>query len=116
MDINTVALTGNLTNEPETFGRKGEDGHILKPLGTKLRLAYNRRAKINDEWVDQANYVNIVVWGSLGKIVEEYTTTGSKVAVTGELRYNEWRTADDERRESLEIHANDVVFLTPKAD
>lgn len=114
MDINTISITGNLTTEPERIGRKGEDGHITKPLGVKLRVANNYRTKRGDDWVDATNYINVVVWGKLGDLVNEYTRTGSKVAITGELRWREWHTSDEQRRESLEVHADDVVFLSPK--
>lgn len=116
MDINSINLSGNLTADPEPFGRKDSDGEVVNVLGTKLRLASDYRTKVNDEWVKQTNYVNIVVWGSLGKLVRETQTKGNKLAITGRLRYNEWRTTDDQRRETVEVHADDVVFLSPKEE
>lgn len=116
MDQNSVNVTGNLTADPEPFGRKADDGNVANVLGSKLRIASNYRTKVNDEWVEQTNYINVVVWGSLGKLVRDTQTKGSKVAITGSLRYNEWMTDDEQRRESLEIHANEVVFLSPKKE
>ena len=116
MDINSVNLSGNLVADPEPFGKRDADGGIANVLGTKMRVASDYRTKVADEWVKQTNYIDIVVWGSLGKLVRETQTMGNKVAITGRLRYNEWKTADDETRRSVEVHADDVVFLSPKSN
>jgi single-strand DNA-binding protein len=113
MDINSINITGNLTNEPEVIGRRDDSGAVSEPLGTKIRIASNYRTKKGDEWVDAVNYINIVVWGGLGGIVEKNTRTGSKVAVTGEMRWREWEQ-EGSRREAIEVHASSVVFLSPK--
>ena len=114
MDINSINITGNLTNEPEVIGRRDEDGQVTKPLGVKMRVASNYRTKRGDEWVDATNYINVVVWGKLGDIVNDNTRTGSKVAVTGGLRWREWEDKNASRHETLEVHADSVVFLSPK--
>lgn len=114
MDLNTVSMTGNMTNEPMRIGRKDDSGHVVKPVGTRLRIANNYRTKQGDEWIDATNYINVVVWGKLSDIVYENTRTGSKLAIEGELRYNEWHDSDDNRREDLEVHASSVVFLSPR--
>jgi single-strand DNA-binding protein len=114
VDINTISITGNMTTEPMRIGRKDDTGHVVKPVGTRLRVASNTRTKVRDEWVDVANYVNVVVWGKISDIVYDSTRTGSRLAIEGELRYNEWEDAEGNKRDTLEIHANKVVFLDPK--
>lgn len=116
MDINSINITGNLTTEPEIIGRRDDDGQVNEPLGTKLRVASNYRTKRGDEWVDATNYINVVVWGKLGDIVHENTRTGSKVAVTGELRWRDWQDKNGSKHETLEVHAGSVVFLSPKPE
>lgn len=115
MDINNITITGNLTADPESFGRMS-DGEIDSILGSKLRIASDYRTKVGDEWVEKTNYVNIVVWGALGKLVRETQTKGNKLAITGSLRYNQWETAEGDKRDTYEVHASEVLFLSPKKE
>lgn len=114
MDLNSVALTGNMTTEPMRIGKKDDTGHVVKPVGTRLRVANNYRVKQGDAWVDATNYINVVVWGKLSDIVYDNTRTGSKLAIEGELRYNEWFDNEENKRTDIEVHASSVVFLSPK--
>lgn len=103
MDINTVALTGNLTRDPELKQTQG--GSVCK-----MRVANNSRRKQGDEWVDAPNYFDVVVWGAQGENVAQYLSKGRKVAVTGKLRWREWES-DNGKRQAVEIHADNVAFI-----
>jgi len=107
-DINTVAITGNLTRDPELKHLDGGNSVC------KIRVANNGRKKEGDEWVDAPNYFDVVIWGRQGEATAEYCAKGRKVAVTGKLRWREWE-GDSGKRQTIEIHADTVAFMgSPK--
>ena len=103
-DINTIALTGNLTRDPE-----------IKQVGDQslcnMRIANNGRKKEGDQWVDAPNFFNVVVWGRQADACGQYLQKGRKVAITGKLRWKEWTTETGDKRQAVEIHADNVTFL-----
>lgn len=110
-DINTCAITGNLTRDPEL--KKFDDGGAV----CKIRVANNGRKKEGDEWVDAPNYFDVVIWGRQGEATAEYCSKGRKVAITGKLRWREWESQDGSKRQAVEIHADTVAFMgSPKGD
>lgn len=108
-DINTLAITGNLTRDPEL--KKFDDGGAV----CKIRVANNGRKKEGDEWVDAPNYFDVVIWGRQGEATAEYCSKGRKVAVTGKLRWREWE-GESGKRQAVEIHADTVAFIGSQKD
>jgi len=103
-DVNHVVLVGRLTRDAE-----------LKYTGSgsavsKFSLAINRRRKQGDQWVDEANFFDIVVWGKTAEALSKYLTKGKQVAVDGELRQSRWEQ-DGQSRSRVEIHANNIQLL-----
>jgi single-strand DNA-binding protein len=106
-NINRVVLTGNLTRDPEL--RSTPSG---TPVGT-LRLASNTRRKNNaGEWQDKPNYFTVTVWGAHAENCARFLTKGRAVAVDGRLEWREWQTSNGDKRESIEIVAEAVQFLS----
>ena len=106
-NINVVAITGNLTKDPELRST---------PSGTsvcKLRVAVNSRRKDGQsgEWVDKPNYFDVTVWGAQGENCANYLSKGRPVAVDGRLDWREWEAQDGTKRQAVEIIANSVQFL-----
>ena len=105
-DINTVAITGNLTRDPELKQTQG--GSVCR-----MRVANNGRKKEGNEWVDAPNYFDVIVWGAQGENVAQYLSKGRKVAITGKLRWREWES-EQGKRQAVEIHADNVAFIGGK--
>jgi single-strand DNA-binding protein len=106
-NINVVAITGNLTKDPELRST---------PSGTsvcKLRVAVNSRRKdgASGEWVDKPNYFDVTVWGAQGENCANYLSKGRPVAVEGRLEWREWESQEGQKRQAVEIIANSVQFL-----
>jgi len=105
-NVNVVVITGNLTQDPE-----------LRHLGSgtavcEMRVAVNSRRKEGNEWVDKANYFNVVVWGAQGENCAQYLSRGRPVAVEGRLDWREWEAKDGSgKRQAVQIVANTVQFL-----
>jgi single-strand DNA-binding protein len=107
-NINVVAITGNLTRDPELRST---------PSGTsvcKMRVAVNSRRKdgASGEWVDKPNYFDVTVWGAQGENCANYLSKGRPVAVEGRLDWREWEAKDGSgKRQAVQIVANSVQFL-----
>jgi single-strand DNA-binding protein len=100
--LNHVAISGNLTRDPEL--RTLPSGATL----CELRLAVNERNKDgNGNWTDRANYFNVTIWKGMGEWVAGNMKKGDGLAVTGRLRWHEWEK-DGNKREAIDIIADAI--------
>ena len=105
-NVNVVAVTGNLTRDPELRSTPGGTSVC------KLRVAVNNRRKNpHGEWVDKPNYFDVTVWGAQGENCANYLSKGRPVAVEGRLDWREWEDKEGNKRQTVEIIANTVQFL-----
>lgn len=108
MSVNRVALTGNLTRDPEVRSTSG--GMAVMSFG----LAVNERRKnAQGEWENYPNFVDCTMFGSRAESVANYISKGSKVAVDGKLRYSSWEK-DGQKRSKLEVIVEDLEFMDAK--
>ena len=103
-DINHVVLVGRLTKDAE-----------LKYIASgqavcKFSIAINRRRKVGEQWEDEANFFDIVLWGRQGESLSQYLQKGKLVGVEGELRQDRWQQ-DGQNRSKIEIVANNIQLL-----
>lgn len=103
-DVNHVILIGRLTRDAELKYTSG--GMAV----CKFSIAVNKRRKQGEQWVDEANFFDIVLWGKSGETLNQYLVKGKQVAVEGELHQNRWEQ-DGQSRSKIEINANNVQLL-----
>ena len=106
MAINSVNLSGNLTKDAEL--RRTQSGTSV--LNASMAVN-NRRKDNNGEWVDNACFVDFVVFGSRAEKLEQYLKKGTKVCIHGGLRYSQWER-DGQKRSKLDVVADEVEFMT----
>jgi single-strand DNA-binding protein len=70
----------------------------------------NRSRKNGDQWVEEPNFFDIVLWGRQGEAVGKYLIKGKSVGVDGELRQDRWQQ-DGQNRSKVEIVASNVQLL-----
>jgi single-strand DNA-binding protein len=102
--LNNVVLIGNLTRDPELRYTPGG-----LPVAT-LRLAVNRNFT-NQQGEIETDYFNVVVWRNQAEKCAEYLSKGRQVAVTGRLQSRSWEGNDGQKRSTVEVVADRVVFL-----
>ncbi|MCL1959795.1 MAG: single-stranded DNA-binding protein [Spirochaetes bacterium] len=103
-DLNHVSLIGRLTRDAELKYTSG--GQAV----CKFSIAVNRRKKNGDQWEDEANFFDIVVWGKQGESLHPYLVKGKMVGVDGELRQDRWQQ-DGQNRSKVEIVTNYLQLL-----
>ncbi|HUC86879.1 MAG TPA: single-stranded DNA-binding protein [Candidatus Saccharimonadales bacterium] len=103
--FNQAIVMGNLTRDPEL--RTTPSGQSV----ASFAVATNR------SWVDGSGerkeaveYHEIVAWGKLGELANQYLSKGRKVMVVGRLQTQSWEK-DGVKRQRTEIVASDINFL-----
>ena len=103
-DLNHVVLIGRLTRDAELKYTAG--GQAV----CKFSIAVNRRKKSGDQWEDEANFFDIVLWGKQGESLQTYLVKGKMIGVDGELRQDRWQQ-DGQNRSRVEIVAANIMLL-----
>jgi single-strand DNA-binding protein len=107
-DINHVVLVGRLTRDAELKYTAG--GQAV----CKFSVAVNRRRKNGDQWVDEANFFDVVLWGRQGESLNQYLVKGKMVGVEGELRQDRWEQ-EGQNRSKVEIVASNIQLISAGA-
>lgn len=114
-DINHVVLVGRVTRdcgkEQNSFGYT-QNGTCF----AKVSIAVNRSHK--DEggnWVDEASFFNISLFGKLAENLKPYLTKGKQIAVEGYLKQDRWQK-NGQNFSAISVIANQVQVLTPKTE
>ena len=106
MSINRVALSGNLTREPEL--RQTRSGMAVLSFGMAVN---DRRKNQQGEWEDYANFVDCTMFGNRAQGVSQYLSKGAKVAVEGRLHYSSWEK-DGQKRSKLDVVVDEIEFMS----
>lgn len=104
--MNKVFLIGNLTRDPELT----ETASGISVC--RFSIAVNRRK--DGEQV--ADFYNVTAWRGLGETVAKYARKGNKIAVCGNIELRKYEDREGIERTAIDIIAQDVEFLTPKAE
>lgn len=104
-DINQVSLVGRLTRDAELKYSNG--GMAI----CEFSLAINSRRKQGEQWVDEANFFDITVFGRQGEAIQQYLTKGKQVGIEGRLKQDRWQNQEGQNRSKVGIIANNVMLL-----
>jgi single-strand DNA-binding protein len=109
--VNKVILIGNLGADPES--RTTGSGMTV----TNLRLATSEQKKDADgNWEEHTEWHRVVTFGKTAENCAQYLVKGRKIGVEGNIRTNEWKDKEGNRRWTTEIIANNIEFLSPKSE
>lgn len=103
--INTVAISGNLTKDPEI---RGNQGKIVA-----FSIAYNERYRdATGKYRDNVSYFDIVKFGpeSYCNYLMQNLKKGMKVTITGKLNQNRWESGG-KTFYSVQIVADAIDFF-----
>lgn len=103
---NKVQLIGHLGNDPEIITL--ENGSKL----AKFSIATNESYKnAEGEKVTDTQWHNIVAWGKMAEIAENYLAKGKEIMVEGKLMSRSYETKEGEKRYITEIKCNELLML-----
>lgn len=108
-DINSVVVIGRLTRDPE-LKYTGGGAAVMN-----FSVAVNDVKKQGDEYVEEAHFFDVNLWGRQAEAVIQYMTKGKQIAVYGKLRQDRWEQ-DGQKRSKVKIKAHSVQLLGSKSD
>lgn len=109
MSINRVAVSGNLTRDPELRVTPGG----TQVLGFGVAVNDRRRNQQTGEWEDYPNFIDCTMFGNRAEALSRILRKGMKVAIDGKLRYSSWEDKNGGgRRSKVEIIPDEVVLMS----
>jgi single-strand DNA-binding protein len=106
VSLNRSVLIARLTKDPELRDAGGT------PV-VNLRVAYNTRKKVDGEWAEVGNFINVTAFGRTAENVAQYVTKGREIAIDGRLEIRQYEH-EGQKRESAEIIADSITFIGGK--
>ncbi|MCM1320617.1 MAG: single-stranded DNA-binding protein [Bacteroides sp.] len=103
-DVNHVTIIGRLTRDAELKYTSAGMGI------SNFSIAVNRRRKSGDQWIEEANFFEINLYGKSAESLKPYLVKGKQIAVEGELRQDRWEQ-DGQPRSKVVITASNIQLL-----
>lgn len=109
--LNKVMVIGHLGRDPEMrFTPSG------RPV-TSFSLASSRSWKTSDgERRSETEWFNVVAWGSLAEICNQYLKKGQQVYIEGRLQNRRWEDEEGNKRNTTEIVSREMIMLGSRRD
>jgi single-strand DNA-binding protein len=116
LGVNYITVVGNLTRDPEL--RFTPSGTPVASFGIAVNKNY--KDKNSGEWVNSADFFNIVAWFKLAENCAESLSKGDRVLISGRLSQESWDDKEGQKRTTYRIIANIVApsleFATCRID
>lgn len=104
--MNNVSLVGRLTVDPEV--KHTQNGTAY----TRFNVAVDRPVKQGEE--KQADFITIAAWNKTAEFVCKYFSKGQRIGLTGSIRTGSYTDKDGNKRNTVEVWANNVEFVEKK--
>ncbi len=107
-DLNRAEIIGNITNDLNL--RTTGSGTSVLSFG----VATNRRYKSqsSDEWQEETNFHNVVVWGRQAETLAQKAKKGTRLYIAGRLVTRTWDDADGKKNYKTEIVADTISLIS----
>ena len=102
--LNQAFIMGRLTKNPEL--RHTQSG---TPVAS-FRLAVDRDFKDKSTGERATDWIDVTAWRQTAEFVSRYFTKGRTAVVQGRLQTSSWTDKNGNRRESLQVVAENVYF------
>ena len=106
---NKVQLIGNLGNNPEI--RTTEGGKKMAKFSVATNENY-RTAK--GDKVTETQWHNLIAWGKVADIAEQFLSKGSEIAIEGKLINRNYTDKDGNKHYVTEVQVNEILMLGDK--
>lgn len=107
--VNKVILIGHLTRDPEL--RQTAGGQPVTTFSIATNRVWN---DASGERQEAADYHDLVAWGKLAEICDQYLRTGCAIYVEGRLHTRRWEAPDNTKRHKTEVVVQELNILQRK--
>jgi len=108
-DLSIAVIVGRLTRDAEL--KYTNSGQAI----CHFSVATSSKKKKGDQWVDEASFWDVDLWGKQGESLNQYLVKGKLVAVEGSMRQDRWEQ-DGQAKMKVIISANSVQMLGARSD
>lgn len=105
--INTVALMGRLTYEPEI--KTTQSGVAVLSFQIAVDRNYTPQGQER-----QADFIDCVAWRGTAEFIGKYFHKGSMIAIEGSLQTHNYTDKDDKQRKAVEVVVSNASFCGNK--
>ena len=106
---NKVQLIGNLGQAPEIISF--DNGNKL----AKFTIATNESYKnAKGEKITDTQWHNVVAWGKVAEIIEQYVEKGQEIALEGKIVNSNYENKEGEKRYRTEVQVSELLLLGSK--
>lgn len=104
--LNKVMIIGNLGRDPEMrYTPSGRPVTTYSVASTRSWVASDGERHEETEWF------NIVCWGSLAEICNQYLRKGQQVYIEGRLQSRRWEDSEGKKHFTTEVVAQEMIML-----
>lgn len=103
-DKNSVSIIGTLTRDPEL--KYTQSGTANAHFGIACHSQRKGRETVS--------FFRVVTWGKLAETLANHITKGSRILIDGRLNQRNWEDQQGNKRETIEIVAENVTFMSVK--
>lgn len=107
--LNNCTIQGRLTRDPELRYTASNTPVI------SFTLAVERTQK-NASGEREADFIDCVAWNKTAEFVKNWFAKGMMAIVVGRIQSRNWEDRNGNKRTSIEINANEVLFGESKKD
>ena len=108
--FNKVVLVGNLSRDIEL--RYAQSGSAIANTG----LAMTRKFTQNGERKEEVCFIDVTFFGRSAEVANQYLRKGSKILVSGRIKFDTWVAQDGSKRSKHSVIAETMQMLDNKAD
>lgn len=112
-DINSVTIVGRITRDLDDKTYRVSAGGVAC---ANISLAVNKSVKKDNQWTDEASFIDVVIFGKTAENLKQYLTKGTQVGILGYLKQDRWQDKEGHNRSSISVVANTVQLLGGKRD
>ncbi|MCQ2149192.1 MAG: single-stranded DNA-binding protein [Bacteroidales bacterium] len=118
MSLNKVMLIGNVGRDPEVRYLDGgaNRGNSNSKVAQYTLATTDRYRDQSGQMKESAEWHNIVAFGNLADLSENYIRKGTQVFIEGRIRTRSWTDASNNKKYMTEIVASNIQLLGRRGD
>lgn len=111
-DLNRWIGIGRLTR---SLGENEKDFAFIGngQARANISIAVNHSKKQGDEWINEADFFDVTIWGKQAENLKPYLLKGTQVCIDGHLKQDRWEK-DGQKFSKISIVADNVQLLGGK--
>jgi single-strand DNA-binding protein len=109
--LNKLMIIGHLGRDPEM--RYTPSGRPVTTFSVATSRSWH---SADGERHEETEWFNVVAWGNLAEICNQYLHKGQQVYVEGRLQTRRWEDAEGNKHFTTEVVAKEMIMLGDRRD